>query len=579
MKAFYTYPLLVTAFGLWLSGCAATGNSPQPSPQPIAPEEAISQQPEPEPPIVYGQFSQDTLFALLSAEIAGQRNRFDVALNNYLEQARITRDPGIIQRAMQVAEFLGAQQPALEMALLWVEVKPEDPEALRAAALQQARAGDHERAMAMMEKVLALHGETHFDFLALAAAQTDSATRQAALESLQQLQQKNPQNAQLVFATALLLQQEDRQAEALALLEKNPAAHTASAPVMLHARLLAEQGETQKAISTLQDGLISFPDDTRMRLLLAGLLVANDDLEAAAAQFALLVEQNPNDAELLLALGLVNLESGDPGTAIEYLERLTDIAPGNNTGLYHLGLAYQESGRQEDALRTWQSIDDGNEFLTSRLQISRVLIERDNPDRLAVTLAADRLAYPDHQLQLYLIEIEALFDEHPQRALDRINEALQEFEAHTNLLYMRAMASEKLGDPAGLERDLRAILEREPDNAMALNALGYTLADRNERLDEALELIERAHRLEPDDAAIADSLGWVHYRLGNLDKAEELLRQAYREFPDQEVAAHLGEVLWKQGRKAEARAVWNEAVGNEAEGELIRSTRERLGAR
>lgn len=579
MKASYINPLLVTAFGLWLTGCAATGNPPQPSPQLANPETTVSQQPEPEPPIVYGQFSQDTLFALLTAEIAGQRNRFDIALSNYAEQARITRDPGIIQRAMQVAEFLGAQEPALEMALLWVEVEPEDPEALRAAALQLARAGDHERAMAMMEQVLALHGETHFDFLALAAAQTDSATRLAALQSLQQLQQKNPENAQLVFATALLLQQENRQAEALALLEQNPAAHTAAAPVMLHARLLAEQGDTQEAVSTLQDGLISFPDDTRMRLLLARLLVANDDLEAAAAQFALLVEQNPNDAELLLALGLVNLENGDPDAAIEYLERLTDIAPGNSTGLYHLGLAYLESGRHEDALRTWQRIDDGNEFLTSRLQISRVLIERDNPDRLAITLAADRLAYPDHQLQLYLIEIEALFDAHPQRALDRINEALQAFEDHTNLLYMRAMVSEALGDPAGLESDLRTILEREPDNAMALNALGYTLADRNERLEEALALIERARSLEPDDPAIVDSLGWVHYRLGNLDKAEELLRQAYGEFPDQEVAAHLGEVLWQQGRKAEARAIWKEAVKDETEGALIRSTRERLGAR
>lgn len=578
MKAFYIYPLLVTGFGLWLTGCAVTG-SQQPAPQPASPEATISQPTEPEPPIVYGQFSRDTLFALLSAEIAGQRNRFDVALTNYVEQAHITRDPGIIQRAMQVAEFLGAQQPALEMAMLWVEVKPEDPEALRAAALQLARAGNHEQAMTMMEQVLALHGETHFDFLALAASQTDSTTRRAVLQSLQQLQQSNPDNAQLVFATALLLQQEERQTEALALLDKNPATATASASVMLHAQLLAEQGEAQKAISGLQEGLTNFPDDARLRLLLARLLVANDELEAAAAQFALLVEQNPNDAELLLALGLVSLENGDPRSAIEHLERLTTIAPGNSTGLYHLGLAYKESDRAEEALRTWQSIESGTELLTSRLQLSRMLIERDNPDRLAITLAADRLAYPDHRLQLYLIEIESLFDAYPERARERINEALDEFESHTNLLYMRAMVSEKLGDPEGLERDLRSILSSEPDNAMALNALGYTLADRNERLDEALELIERAHQLEPDDPAIVDSLGWVHYRLGNLDTAEKLLRQAYREFPDQEVAAHLGEVLWRQGRKAEARAIWKEATAEEPESALIRSTRERLGAR
>lgn len=135
-----------------------------------------------------------------------------------------------------------------------------------------------------------------------------------------------------------------------------------------------------------------------------------------------------------------------------------------------------------------------------------------------------------------------------------------------------------MGDNAAMERDLRRILQDEPDNAMVLNALGYTLADRNEKLNEALQLIERAAALEPDDPAIIDSLGWVHYRLGNLDQAETYLRQAYAQYPDHEVAAHLGEVLWVRGERKEARKIWNEALQENPESTLIRSTRQRLEA-
>ncbi|KKN95293.1 hypothetical protein LCGC14_0178200 [marine sediment metagenome] len=580
IKASPKRTLLAAVIGLWISGCAVHGTPPIPA-QPSADSPAVSPVVEvPEPaPVVYGQFSKDTLYALLAAEIAGQRNRFDMALNNYVEQAHATRDVGIIARALQVSEFLGARQPALEMATLWVDVAPDDPEALRAAALQLARAGEHEQAMAMMQGVLAKHGETHFDFLTLAAAQTDAATRQAVLQSLQQLQQQYPDNAQLVFATALLLQQDGREDEALALLDANPVVHSAEAAIMLHSQLLVSQGETQRAISMLQQGLRDFPDDTRMRLLLARMLIANDDFDAAAVQFKQLVEQNPDDMELLLTLGLVNLESGDAKAAVDYLEHAATLDPENSVASYHLGLAYQEAGRPDDALQAWQEVGDSNEFLTSRLQISRLLIDEQRTDELAAMFAADRNNYPSNALQLYMIEIETLIEIDPELAMARTNEALEQFELDSNLLYTRAMLAEQLGNPDGLERDLRLIIEREPDNAMALNALGFTLADRNERLEEALALIERAYALEPEDPAITDSLGWVHYRLGNLEMAEELLRQAYRAFPDQEVAAHLGEVLWHQGRKEEARTIWQEASENEPDSPLIDSTRQRLEAR
>jgi tetratricopeptide (TPR) repeat protein len=574
IKAILQRPLLGIGLGLILTGCATTGSGPvDPAPAPAAQPEEITL---PAAPVVYGQFRKDTLYDLLTAEIAGQRNRYDVALGNYLLQAEQTRDPGIVERAMRVAEFLGAQRPALDMAILWTEVDPKNPDAFRSAALHLARAGQHEQAMQAMQTVLAMQGETHFDFLALAAAQSDSDTRNALLHSVERLVAANPDNAQLLFANALLLQQDEREDEALTLLNENPAAASAPQALMLHSRLLAADGQIDKAISLLQQGLRDSPDDSRMRLLLARLLVSEGELDAAAAQFTLLTQHNPDDLDLLLSLALINLEGEQFAAAAEQFERLLEADPENDTARYHLGIAYLALDRPDEALEAWQAVQGDSDFLTSRLRISQLMAQQDQTDELALRLEADRAARPDVALQLYLIEIESLAPAHPTLAMQRVNAALQRYELDSNLLYTRAMLAEKLGQPDQLEVDLRQIIEREPDNSMALNALGYTMADRNENLQEALQMIEKAAALNPDDPAITDSLGWVHYRLGNLDLAEEYLRKAYAAYPDGEVAAHLGEVLWVQGKQREARRIWADALKADPENELIPATRQRL---
>jgi Flp pilus assembly protein TadD len=279
-----------------------------------------------------------------------------------------------------------------------------------------------------------------------------------------------------------------------------------------------------------------------------------------------------------LSLALVHLENNQFAQAALDLEQLIEIEPENNTALYHLGIAYRELERNEAALRAWLQVQSGREYLGSRLQVSQLLAEQGKYEELGQTMLAERASNPDLALQLYLIEIETLADHAPEIARLRVEQALEAFKLDTNLLYARAMLAEDAGDIAAMEQDLRRILQSDPDNAMVSNALGYTLADRNEKLDEALQLIERAAALEPDDPAITDSLGWVHYRLGNLDLAETYLRKAYEVYPDDEVAAHLGEVLWVRGKHREARRIWDEALQNDPQSQLIRSTRQRLEA-
>ena len=577
MKVFSasTLPALLAA-GLLLSGCSSLSQPDAPA-APAKPPASSETDSTADTPVTYGRFQQDTLYELLSAEIAGQRNRFDLALDNYLRQARSTRDAGISERALRVAEFLGNEPAALEMARLWVEVAPQDPEALRSAAIHLARTGRHEQAMDMMQRALELHGETHFDFLALAAADTDATTRNALLDSLERMNDRFPDNTQLVFARALLLQQANRNAEALALLEEHP--HTDEAPpaILLHSRLVAEQ-DIEEATEILYRGLESFPDYTRLRLMLARTLVSEGNFADARTQYAKLARDNPDEPDLQLSLGLIELELGQASDAVIHLQNTLQLAPGNNTARYHLGNAYLAADRPDDALLTWQSIDSGTELLTSRVQMARLLLEQDRIAALQAQLQQDRDQHPQHGLALFQIEIEALLPNHPELAIQQANTALQAYPNDSNLLYSRAMLHEMLGNPRGLEEDLGNIIAREPDNAMALNALGYTLADRNERLDEALALIKRAAALDPSDPAIQDSLGWVCYRLGDLDRAEALLRDAYAAYPDQEVAAHLGEVLWRQGKEREARKIWREALEHSPDSQLIPATRDRLEA-
>ncbi|OYU96647.1 MAG: hypothetical protein CFE45_19270 [Burkholderiales bacterium PBB5] len=178
------------------------------------------------------------MFALLSAELAGQRNRYDLALSNYVEQANATQDAGVAERAFRIAEYLGAEQAALETAQIWAKNAPDNLDAQRATAIQLARAGQYERAMQVMETVLQAQGDTHFDFLALSAAETDPDTRNGLLHSFDRLLLKYPENGQLLFGKALLLQQDGKPETALQLLEAHNASSQEITPLLLRVRLL-----------------------------------------------------------------------------------------------------------------------------------------------------------------------------------------------------------------------------------------------------------------------------------------------------------------------------------------------------
>lgn len=528
-------------------------------------------------PQVYSSFSQDTVVSLLTAELAGQRNRFDIALDNYVTQAIKTQDPGVSERAFRIAEYLGADQAALDTSLIWAKNDPTNLDAQRAAAIQLARAGRYDDSMAYMEKVLQGQGDTHFDFLALSAAETDADTRNGLLKSFDQLLTKYPKNGQLIFGKALLLQQNGNAQAALKVLEDNPPTEGEIAPVLLHARILQGMDRGKEALPLLEKNIRQYPDDKRLRLTYARMLVEQNRMEDAKVQFSSLVQQFPDDDELRYSLALVCLEAKAWDEAVGYLQDLIARESHVDSAHLNLGRVAEERNDPQKALTEYAQVGPGNDYLPAQLRTTDILMSHGRSAEASKLLASARETQPDYAIQLYLIEAETLENnKQADQAWYVLDKALKQYPNDLNLLYTRAMLAEKRDDLSQMEKDLRAILKREPDNAMALNALGYTLSDRTTRYAEAKALIEQAHRLNPEDPAVLDSLGWVNYRLGNLDEAERLLRQALERFPDHEVAAHLGEVLWAKGNHREARKVWGKALEQQPDSPILRSTLRRL---
>ncbi len=523
------------------------------------------------------EFTEDNIVSLLTAEIAGQRDRFDIALDNYSRQAQATGDPGVAERAFRIAEYLGEDQNALSNALIWAKAAPDNLEAQRAAAIQLAQAKRYDEAMVRMEKVLLAKGDTQFDFLALSAAQSDRKTRQALLQSFDRLLAKQPNNQQLIFSKAILLNQDERSEEALKLLEDQPKKHAVVATILLRARLLNQLERGEEALPLLRNALKKQPNDSRLRMTYARQLIELNQLEDARAEFLELLQQSPENDDLRFSLALINMDLEAWQEAQVYLQELIDRGTYSDAAQYNLGRVYEELEDLDQALSAYTQVQAGSNYISAQQSVAKLLVSQQRIKEMATHFESERMAHPKALIPLYLIEAETLAaNDQMDTAWLRINQALKQLPEDPSLLYTRAMIADERNDLVQMEQDLQLIIKHEPNNAMALNSLGYTLADRTDRLEEARQLIEQAHKLEPNDAAITDSLGWVYYRLGDLQAAERLLREAFNVFPDADVAAHLGEVLWQLGKHKQAQQVWNQALESEPNNAVLLETMQRL---
>ena len=343
------------SIGLILSGCQALSSNPDAP----ADDTAVAAATQTSTAVdSSAEFSPDTLISLLTAEIAGQRDRFDIASDNYSQQAQATGDPGIAERAFRIAEYLGEDQRALDSALIWANSAPDNLEAQRSAAIQLAQARRYDEAMQYMEQVLLANGDTQFDFLALSAAQSDRKTRQALLQSFDRLLVKHPENQQLIFSKAILLSQDERSEEALQLLEDQPKRLAVVATTLLRARLLSQLYRGEEALPLLRNALKKQPDDSRLRMTYARQLIELNQLEEARAEFLELLQQSPNDDDLRFSLALINMDLEAWLEAQAYLEDLIERDSNNNAAQYNLGRVFEELDDTEQALDAYNAVQD-----------------------------------------------------------------------------------------------------------------------------------------------------------------------------------------------------------------------------
>jgi tetratricopeptide (TPR) repeat protein len=525
------------------------------------------------------ELTREMLYEFLLAEIAGQRGNLALSAQAYADLAKRTRDPRLAERATEIALYARMPEAAVESAKVWADVSPGSAKALGTASSLLVRANRPDEAEPYLQKILSAPSTNRNDgFLQLNALLAANPDKAANLRMVERLAQPYPELAQARFAIAQAAQAAGD--EELALREARAAGRLApdwELGVLYEASLL-QKTSNSAAAERLGEYLKGHPKSRDVRVAYARTLVADKNFPAARGEFEQLLKDHPDNTEVVLAVAILSMQLEDWANADANLKRLLQLEyRDRNTVRLYLGQVAEERKEFRDALKWYGEVTHGEQLIPAQIRTAQVISKQGDLPRARKFLHQVNATTQQQRVQLILAETQLLRDANqPNEAFSVVEHGLAKMPNEPDLLYDHAMLGEKLDRLDILEGSLRKLIELKPDHAHAYNALGYTLADRNQRLDEAKELIERALKLAPDDATIIDSLGWVLYRQGKPEEALKHLRRAYSDRHDPEIGAHLGEVLWTLGRRAEAQKVWDEALAKSPGNEVLIKTVERL---
>lgn len=565
--------ILSALFVIVMSGCSTLPEA-EPATALAAPaaKQSVAVDEPPETPI-----PEDNLLPLLQAEFALRARDYNQAVALLTEQAAILTDPALARRALRLAEFVTDAERAAAMAVRLVELDPADGAAQAAASGWLSRTGRPVAALEFAGNAYELGHPVNVATTLGNYEQMDDDSKAAIAEALHDLAARWPDDNEIAIASSLLarLEQDWRRAESflLPVLERSPEDVRA---IMLWTQLQLDQA-VPNPLQRLEDAVAAFPANQELRLQYARLLGSEGDYTGAREQFALLLEVDPTNPELLSTAALLDFELEFFDAAQLKFEQLIALGERPDEAHYYIGRIEMSRDRYPEAIESFAQVGPSREFRDAKARAATLLADTAFASDIRDFFEAQRRAFPGNAEQLFLLEADALRDWDGE-ALKAYDRGLTAFPRSFSLLYGRAMVHEADGELTAMETDLRRILEQDPNHAATLNALGYTLTNHTERYEEAADLIERALALSPGDPAILDSLGWVYYKLGQLAQSEALLRQAHQAFPDPEVAAHLGEVLWIQGKQIEARDIWRDGLSRVPDHSIILEAVQRLGA-
>ena len=518
----------------------------------------------------------EILFKFLVAEVAAQRGAIGISQSTYLDLARQTQDPRIARRAVEVSMFARNQAGALEAARLWAAAEQDSERAqqtLAALLLNEGKFGEAEPILRALLKKDGANG-----FLHLSALMGKLRDTQAALELVERLAADHPTLPEARLAVAQAAASAGHFDAAVAALQQADSLRPGWEPgALLHAQILAKTSRPD-ALAFMRDFLARYPGSREVRLAYARTLVNANQFAEARVEFARLTGDFPRNAEVSFAAGLLSLQMGDFEAARDLLTQTLGYSPRDPDMVhYYLGQVAEQMKQPDAANAHYAEVESGNYLVSARARQAALLVRAGKLDEARALLAFTRGENDAQNVRLIQAQAELLRDNKEYAAtFEVLSEGLKRFPDSADLLYDRAMVAEKLDKLDVLEADLRRVIVLRPDDAQAYNALGYTLADRTDRLAEAIVLLDKALALAPEDPFILDSVGWAQYRSGNLARAREYLERAYKVRPDPEIAAHLGEVLWAGGLREAAGELWQTSLQAHPQNELLLETLRRL---
>jgi tetratricopeptide (TPR) repeat protein len=554
-----TLVTLLVAGILWATGCAGVR---APGTEDAAPGPVAQGAPDP------GD-ENDPVFLMLAAEVAGQRGQFELALDYYMRALQLTHDPKVAARATQVAVYVKNADKATEAAEVWAELDPKSLSAHRLTLILRVKNDEIGEAADEIRQLIELKDPDLENTLIELVRWIDAEKeRERGLEIMRDLVDRLPKVAEVHLAAAYLATEEG----ALLVAQEEVARALAMRPnwsraLMLQAQLLLQAGELRAGRAALEKAYRIDPKNARLGLIYGQFLAKMGEFPAAERELAKVVSRDPGNDDARFALASVWLEMGDLAKARKEFDLLSSDQRWRPQAAFSIALIDAREGRTEAALKEFDQISEGPMLFDARFNAISALIVLGRTAEARDRLASARVEFPKERLRLFLIEAEMLIKlRQTETAFDLLSDAIRQMPDQPELLYTRGLLGEQLKRLDVMEADLKALLEKNPEDAAALNALGFSLTVHYpDRLDEAEGYIRRALAKRPGDPAILDSYGWVLFRKGKVQDALAPLKKAYGLFADPEIAAHLGEVLWVMGRKAEARQIWLDAWKRDAQ--------------
>lgn len=573
------FRLLLVIAPILINGCAISPEKPSAQEEVVEPVKIAEIKEEKQPGKEKAAIDPDVMYMVMAAELAGQRGQYAIALEGYMEAAKRVNDPRFAERAAKIAMYMKDGEKTDEAVSLWLKQDPENLTARKIAALSALRAGNKQAAVDHLEMLLKTD-PAGFEktALELASVLQRDGKPDFYYGVLDDLAVQNPRQAVVYFVQSLLAVEMKNNA----LAEKQVQRALGIQPdwdkaLIFQAQIAIFAGNLNRAKTLLRNATLKYPENDKLKKLLAQVLIKASEYEAAGEVYQGIVLANPKDAESQVALALVHLQLDRDGKAEDIFTQLLDQPEWKHQASFYLGKIEEKRGRTQKALSWFDKVTEGP--LVFEAAISAVsLLAKDkefNGADARLGLLSER--FPKQKLRIILMRA-GLYGQQEQyeKAFKLLTDALADQSDQRDLLYTRALIAERMKKLDVLEADLKKILAKYPDDAESLNALGYSLLDNAARYTEAEKYLQHALQVQPNEAVIMDSFGWLQFKLGRLDQALDYLERAYAKQPESEIAAHLSEVLWVLGRKDEAKKIFSKAIKKAPDDEYLLDFQKRI---